>query len=44
MILVRYVQGMSVLIHGLKTISVTGNVAHDWPDVYFEGVRDYKKK
>lgn len=34
----RYVQGFSVPIKGLKTISVTGNMAHAWPEVYFDGV------
>ncbi len=34
----RYVQGLSVPFDGLKTVLVTENMAHAWPEVYFEGV------
>lgn len=34
----RYVQGLSIPINGLKTISVTADMAHAWPEVYLEGV------
>lgn len=34
----RYIQGFSVPIKGHKSVYVTGNMAHAWPEVYFEGV------
>ncbi len=34
----RYVEGFCVPLNGNKNMTVTGNMAHAWPEVYLEGV------